>query len=157
MESMESEMQLNTKIGKGLLFKKAMSWELEVEKFVKSRMQGYTLNIPCGESQLGDVRIDVLIKPNVTTGGDMRQIPYPDETFDTVVQDPPWKIDFYNRWKPFLECVRVTKVGGRIIYNATWIPASKQVDLEEAWIRQSSSFANISIISVFRRTRNTSD
>jgi len=40
------------------------------------------------------------------------------------------------------------------IYNATWIPASKQVDLEEAWIRQSSSFANISILSVFKRTCN---
>jgi len=147
-------MELNTKIGKGLLFKKSMGWEKEITDFVISRIKGYSLNIPCGESLLGDVRIDVLEKPNVTTGGDMRKIPYPDETFDTVISDPPWKLDFYNRWKPFLECVRVTKVGGRIIYNATWIPASKQVEIEELWIRQSSSFANVSILSVFKRVTN---
>jgi hypothetical protein len=150
-------MEVSAVISKKLLFKKAMVWEKDISDFVRSRMLGYTLNIPCGDSEIGDVRIDVQERPTSTKQGDMREIPYPNETFDTVISDPPWKLDYYNRWKPFLECVRVTKVGGRIIYNATWIPASKQVDLEELWIRQSSSFANVSVLSVFKRTKNTND
>jgi hypothetical protein len=56
--------------------------------------------------------------------------------------------------KPFFECVRVCKVGGTIIYNAYWIPASRYVELKEAWIRQDAEWSNASVISIFRKTRN---
>ena len=136
-----------------LMFKEAFVWEKEVEDFVRERVKGYTLNVPCGTSKIGDVRLD--IDPNLS----MREaydffkdkLPYPSNTFDTVISDPPWKIQHYFRPKLFFPLVEVCKVGGQIIYNATWIPTSKYVKLEETWIRQSSQFSNISIISIFTK------
>ena len=58
---------------------------------------------------------------------------------------------YYFRPKLFFSLVEVCKVGGRIIYNATWIPTSKYVELKETHIRQSSQFSNVSIISVFEK------
>jgi hypothetical protein len=80
-----------------------------------------------------------------------------DNTFDTVVSDPPWKIGFYQRMKPFFECVRVCKVRGRIIYNAYWIPTSKFVELKEVWVRQDTDWSNTSVISVFKKTSDVPD
>ena len=114
-------------------------------------MDGYTLNCPCGDSKLGDVRADLdPIQSNIDKV-DMHKLPYPDNTFDTVIQDPPWKIGYYKRMRPFFECVRVCKVGGHVIYNAYWIPQSKVVELKETWIRQDGQFTNTSIISVFEK------
>jgi len=36
----------------------AFVWEKEVEDFVRERVKGYTLNVPCGTSKLGDIRLD---------------------------------------------------------------------------------------------------
>ena len=83
----------------------------------------------------------------------MNKIPYPDNTFDTVISDPPWKIGFFQRMRPFFECVRVCKLGGRIIYNCTWKPISKCVELEEAIIRTDNNWANVSIIYVFKKIK----
>lgn len=129
-------------------------WNKSVEEFVKDKMVGYSLNACAGKSPLGDVKIDLDPQDRSIIKADMKNLPFPDETFDTVVQDPPWKIGFYDRWKPFLECVRVCKVGGVIIYNAYWIPESKQVELQEVIVRQDSAFANTSVISIFKRVRN---
>mgnify|MGYP001578613612 FL=1 len=80
------------------------------------------------------------------------KLDFPDNTFDTIISDPPWKIGHYFRPKLFFSLVEKCKVGGTIIYNATWIPTSKYTKLKETWIRQSSQFSNVSIISVFEKT-----
>lgn len=136
-----------------LAFREAFMWEEEIEDFVKERIKGYTLNVPCGKSKLGDVRLD--LDPNLS----MREaydffkdnLPYEHNTFDTVISDPPWKIGHYFRPKLFFRLVEVCKIHGQIIYNATWIPTSKYVKLKETYIRQSSQFSNVSIISVFEK------
>ena len=87
----------------------------------------------------------------------MRNLPFEDNTFDTVISDPPWRIGFYHRMKPFFECVRVCKVKGRIIYNAYWIPTSKLVRLEEVWVRQDTDWSNTSVISVFEKISDVLD
>lgn len=136
-----------------LQFRPAFRWEQEVEDFVKDRIKGYTLNVPCGHSKLGDVRLD--LDPNLSMRGAYDffkdELKYPKNTFDTVISDPPWKVGHYFRPKLFFSLVDVCKVGGTIIYNATWIPTSKCVELKEVWIRQSSQFSNVSIISVFEK------
>lgn len=129
-------------------------WNKSVEEFVASKIKGHSLNACAGESPLGDVKIDLDPHDRSVIRADMKELPFEDETFDTVIQDPPWKIGYYDRWKPFFECVRVCKVGGLVIYNAYWIPDSKQVELKETFIRQDSSFTNTSIISVFERVTN---
>jgi len=138
---------------KQLLFREAFLWEKEIEDFVKERIKGYSLNVPCGKSSLGDIRLD--IDHNLSMRGAFDffkdELNYPDNTFDTIISDPPWKIGHYFRPKLFFKLVEKCKIGGQIIYNATWIPTSKYVKLKELWIRQSSQFSNVSIISVFEK------
>ena len=151
-------MKSNKKSGfvRQLLFREAFLWEKEIDDFVKERMKGYTLNVPCGKSQLGDIRLD--LDPNLSMRGAYDffkdELNYPDNTFDTIISDPPWKIGHYFRPKLFFKLVDKCKVGGIIIYNATWIPTSKYVKLKEVYIRQSSDFSNVSIISVFEKIGN---
>ena len=136
--------------------KKSWVWNNEIEGFVRSRVKGYTLNVCAGKSSIGDVKIDLDPQNKSVLKGDMRDLPFPEDSFDTVLQDPPWKIGYFQRMAPFFECVRVCKLGGRIIYNAYWIPASKCVKLREAVIRQDSPWSNTSIISVFEKTKDVS-
>ena len=126
-------------------------WNSSVEEFVKSKIQGYSLNVCAGKSTLGNVKIDLDPKDKSILKGDMRKLQFDDNTFDTVIQDPPWKIGFYERMTPFFECVRVCKVGGIIIYNAYWIPTSKYVKLKKIYVRQDKQWTNTSIISVFEK------
>jgi len=140
-------------MNKEVILKQSWVWNKPVEDFIKEKIKGYSLNICAGLSKLGDVKIDLDPKDKSVIKSDMKKLPFPDCTFDTVISDPPWKIGYFDRWKPFFECVRVCKVGGRIIYNAYWIPWSKKVELEGIWVRQDKPFANTSIISIFKRVK----
>jgi len=129
-------------------------WNKSVEEFVKSRIKGYSLNVCAGKSSLGDVKMDLDPQDKSIIRGDMKNLPFDTNTFDTVIEDPPWKIGYYDRWKPFFECVRVCKVGGIIIYNAYWLPQSDDVKLKECYARSDSSFTNVSIIAVFEKIKD---
>lgn len=126
-------------------------WPASFERFVREHVEGYCLNVCAGESDVGDVKLDAEPRRDDVIQGDMRNLPFKDATFDTVVSDPPWKIGYHQRWKPFYECVRVCKPGGLIIYNATWIPESDQCDVEKIRARQDGQFTDTSIISMHRR------
>ena len=139
---------------KETILKQSWVWNKLVEDFIRERIKGYSLNVCSGLSDLGDKKIDLDPKNKSIIKADMKKLPFEDEIFDTVFSDPPWKIGYFDRWKPFLECVRVCKIGGQIIYNSYWIPWSKQVELKELWIRQDSPFTNTSIISIFTRVKN---
>lgn len=139
---------------KKTMLQESWVWNDTVEEFVKTKIHGYSLNACAGKSPLGDVKIDLDPQNPTVTKADMRSLPFEDNSFDTVIQDPPWKIGYYQRWKPFFECVRVCKVGGTIIYNAYWIPKSDDVKLIETVIRQDTPFANTSIISVFEKIKH---
>jgi hypothetical protein len=129
-------------------------WNESVTDFVSQRIKGHTLNCPCGDSSLGDVLCDIDPIRDYVKKVDMRELPFDDNTFDTVIQDPPWKIGYFQRMRPFFECVRVVKVGGRILYNAYWIPQSKFAELKEVYVRQDGQFTNASIISVFEKIKD---
>jgi hypothetical protein len=128
-------------------------WNDTVTEFVKTRLVGHSLNVCAGKNPLCSVNLDLDPQDRSIIKGDMRLLPFEPATFDTVVSDPPWKMSYYERLRPFFECVRVCKVGGTIIYNATWIPMTPSGDAEllETWLRQDSNFTNISAISIFRK------
>ena len=128
-------------------------WPDKVTEKIKEFIEGYSLHICCGMSELGDIRLDLDPQKPGVSKADMNELKYPDETFDTVISDPPWKIGFFQRMKPFFETVRVCKTGGRIIYNCTWRPLSKFVELEKAFIRTDNNWTNVSIIWIFRKTK----
>ena len=132
-------------------------WDGSVADFVRQRIHGYTLNVCAGMSDIGDVRVDLDPQDKTILRADMIDLPFDNETFDTVIQDPPWKIGFYRRMKPFFECVRVCRIKGMIIYNAYWVPTSKAVELREIAIRQDKAWTNTSILSVFEKVTNEYD
>ena len=138
---------------KETILKKCWIWNKSVEDFVKERIYGYSLNVCAGKSSIGDIKIDLDPKDKSILKGDMRLLPFKSNKFDTVVSDPPWKIGYYERFKPFFECVRVCKIGGTIIYNAYWIPTSKCVKLKEIIVREDTNWANTSIISIFEKIK----
>lgn len=131
-------------------------WSESVTDFVKGKIRGYSLNVCAGKNPLCDVNLDLDPTDRTIIKGDMSLLPFKSNSFDTVVSDPPWKISYYQRFKPFFECVRVCKVGGIIIYNATWIPSTPSGDvvLEDIFVRQDNVFANTSLISIFRKIQD---
>ncbi len=139
-----------------LMFREAFVWEKEIEDFVKEKAKGYTLNVPCGQSKIGDEKLDLDPKLSMREAYNFfkKQLPFGNSVFDTVISDPPWKIGHYFRRRLFFELVRVCKVGGQIIYNATWIPTSKYTKLLETHIRMSAQYSNVSIISIFEKIGN---
>jgi hypothetical protein len=131
---------------------KAWEWPQEVTDEVEALLEsGRTLNICAGASRLGDVKIDLDPKQADVQKGDMRDLQFADETFDNVIIDPPWKLGYYQRFRPFYEAVRVTKIGGLIIYNAVWIPHSDQCELLDVYVRRDGHWGNVSVFSIFRR------
>lgn len=140
-----------------LKIRESWVWDGTVEDFVREHIKGYSLNVCAGKSQLGDVKLDIDPQDSSILRGTMIDLPFKNCTFDTVIQDPPWKIGYYHRFKPFFECVRVCAVGGHIIYNAYWIPTSKAVDLISTHIRQDKAWTNTSIISLFRKVTDEHD
>lgn len=139
---------------KKIKLQKCWVWNDTVENFIKNEIVGYSLNICAGKSKLGDIKIDLDPKDKSIIKGDFKNLSFPDNTFDTVIEDPPWKIGFYDRWKPFFECVRVCKIGGKIIYNAYWLPQSDDVKLIKCFIRSDEPFTNASIIAIYRKEKN---
>jgi len=145
------------RMGAKTRLQKCWIWNETVEAFVRPKTKGYSLNVCAGKSAIGDIKIDMEPQSKSVIKADMRNLPFGDNTFDTVISDPPWKIGFYQRMKPFFECVRVCKVKGRIIYNAYWIPTSKFVELKEVWVRQDTDWSNTSVISVFKKVSDVPD
>lgn len=131
---------------------KSWEWPQDITDNVEELLDpGSTLNICAGTNRLGDVKIDLDPKSENVQKMNMRDLQYPDETFDNVIIDPPWKLGYYQRFRPFYEAVRVTKIGGNIFYNATWIPHSDQCSLVNVYVRRDSHWGNVSVISHYRR------
>lgn len=63
-----------------------------VEEWLRSMCIGRTLNVCCGASKVGDVRVDIDPKaPGLTEVGDLFNLPYGPGEFDTVICDPPFE------------------------------------------------------------------
>jgi len=131
---------------------KSWEWPQDITDNVEALLkEGQTLNICAGNNRLGDVKIDLDPKNQAILKMDMRNLDFDDETFDNVIIDPPWKLGYYQRFKPFYEAFRVTKKGGYIFYNANWIPHSDHATLINVYVRRDSHWGNVSVISHFRR------
>lgn len=147
--------RLGGRINKNCQLQESWVWPEKIRKELSAYMfgRGYSLNICSGLSDLGDVKIDLDPKDPGIQKADMNNLPFADETFDVVLSDPPWKLNFFKRQKPFFEAVRVCKTGGAIIYNCVWKPVSKFIELEKVFIRTDNNWSNISAVWIFKKTR----
>ena len=67
------------------------------ENWLSSITRGRALNVCCGMSQVGDVRLDISPKSNRTEYGNLDTLDFPRGSFDTVICDPPFS--YYRRFK----------------------------------------------------------
>ena len=83
---------------------------INAEKFLGTFSEGFTLNACCGLDPFGDVLMDVdidILKKVMNhridsfdkeyIQGDVKNLPFREKSFDTVICDPPFS--FYNRVK----------------------------------------------------------
>jgi ubiquinone/menaquinone biosynthesis C-methylase UbiE len=91
------------------LFKEAWVWCEKEEWLYKQLCEGFTLHLCCGKSKLGDIRADLILKSEVKA--DMYYLPFKNESFDTIICDPPWfGPKNWESWKKFVnEICRVAK------------------------------------------------
>lgn len=146
------------KVNRNCSLEESWIWPEQVTELVSSLIIGKSINVCCGASALGDVKVDLQPLPELALKNniqieDMNDLPFEDDSFDTVISDPPWKLPFFKRMRPFLECVRICKVGGRIIYNSYHKPVSKYVVLEKAYIRSDNNWSNCLVIWIFKKVR----
>lgn len=137
-------------------YSKGWAWPRDVREWVLERTHGRVLNICSGSSRIGDVQIDAdpLVEPDIVA--DMDSLPIQPRSFDTVVSDPPWNMDYFERQNPFYEAIRAVKPGGTLIYNCPWRPKSSWVTLEDSYQRIDDDWCEVSVVWNFTRVRHES-
>ena len=116
------------------LFKAEWFWGREVDLWLKKKLMGYSLNFPCGMSQIGDVRADIdpSVKPDVIADIRNPEAHFKVGQFDTLVCDPPfnyWAYDKAFQWFKDI-CKLATK---RLIFRA---PLIALTPLQRGWKRE---------------------
>jgi hypothetical protein len=135
---------------------KKVLWPEEVSEVVQSLLIPRSLHVCSGLSPLGDIRFDndPNNKPDVI--GDASKLPFEDESFESVLCDPPYNGKFQWNHDLLSELSRVASK--RIIFQHWFIPADpdglwkkwRKFSLTEAYIWQPRTyFGRIQVISVF--------
>ena len=107
------------------LFREAWIWSEKEEWLYKQLCEGSTLHVCCGTSRLGDIRVDLFAHSIFATNikADAFHLPFKNESFNTVICDPPWfGPSNWSKWEKLVnELCRVAKnriilVLGNLIY-----------------------------------------
>ena len=132
-------------------FKKSWSWPFEVETNIKDLVEGTSLHVCCGDSKLGDVRLDLSKEADVK--GDMFHLPFKSESFDTVICDPPWGLPYHVRHRLLYQLRNVLKPGGRLIFNSMWFPRVRGLSVDpQVWVGlPHATWRNASLLITARR------
>lgn len=114
---------------KAMRYRRNWSWPPLVEVRIETHLRSLSLHVCSGASRLGDVKVDMFMPADIKA--DMFHLPLRDSSFETVLVDPPWKIE--NTLRPSLlwELRRVVKEGGQLILNSFWIPNIPGMELEK--------------------------
>lgn len=135
---------------------KKVLWPEEVTEVIQSLLIPRSLHVCAGLSPLGDVRLDndPNNKPDVL--GDASKLPFEDESFESVLCDPPYNGQFQWNHDLLKELSRVARK--RIIFQHWFIPADPdglwkkwhKFSLTSAYIWQPRTyFGRVQVISIF--------
>jgi hypothetical protein len=131
-------------------------WPEAVSDFIDTLLLPKSLHVCSGKSPLGDVRFDADPANNPDFVGDAAKLPFGDESFESVLCDPPYNGKFQWNHDLLKELSRVAKT--RIIFQHWFIPADKdglwkkwhRFQLTEAHVWQPRTyFGRAQVISVF--------
>jgi len=142
---------LNPKNKSKYKFRKAWSWPQEVENKIRELCEGSVLHVCCGESKIGDVRIDLEKEADIRAS--MYFLPIRPESFDTVLCDPPWELAYHLRGKLLRALRDPLKPGGRLIFNCFWFPKTRGLSVDpEIYVGVPTSlWRNASLLITARR------
>ena len=139
---------------------KKVLWPEEVSEVLQSLLISRSLHVCCGHSPLGDVRCDFDRETNPTVVCDAANLPFADESFESVLCDPPYNGNF--QWNHDLLCELSRVTSKRIIFQHWFIPSDPdglwkkwhKFQLSEAYIWQPKTyFGRVQVISVFNAQR----
>jgi hypothetical protein len=136
---------------------KKVLWPESIEDVLDSLLLGNSLHVCCGLSKLGNVRLDLDPNVNPDVIADASKLPFSDNSFDTVLCDPPYNGKFQWNHDMLSELARVAS--SRIIFQHWFIPANKfgqykkaqeKFQLSQTYVWQGQTyFGRAQIISVF--------
>lgn len=136
---------------------KKVLWPESIEDFLDTLLIGNSLHVCSGLSKLGNVRLDLDPEVNPDIICDAAKMPFSDNSFDTVLCDPPYNGKFQWNHDVLSELARIAKC--RIVFQHWFIPANKygqykkaqeKFQLTETYVWQGQTyFGRAQIISVF--------
>ena len=110
-------------------------WTKEVEALIAKQVRGYCVHLCSGDSEIGDIRVDLYARSHSNWFEDVRDLSLPSEFADTVVCDPPYN---YGRAGVEAACVfhsiRILKPGGRLLWYHFNVPYEQALELEQLWV-----------------------
>lgn len=109
----------------------AVLWPKDVEAWIEERLIGHTLHVCCGKSKLGHVRVD-LYEQDVDVVADAARLPFADQSFDTVLIDPPYNGKFQWNHDMLNELHRLARQ--RIIFQHWFSPVDKNGQFKKAHV-----------------------
>lgn len=119
-------------------------------EFLGVHTLGTLLQVCCGGSHVGPVRVDHDPKTLANIRADMFRLPFASRSFDTVACDPPYELDNPRRVRLQREIVRVAR--RRVIFKATWVPRAEGWRLNDPVMGVlSHTCANVAIMAVLDR------
>lgn len=135
---------------------KKVLWPEEVETYLATLLIPKSLHVCCGHSTLGNVRVDAdpTVAPDIVC--DASNLPFEDESFESVLCDPPYNGKFQWNHDLLAELSRVAKQ--RIIFQHWFIPADSEgrwkkwhkFQLSECYLWQPRTyFGRAQVVSVF--------
>ena len=105
------------------LFKEAWIWSEKEEEIYRKLCIGSVLHLCSGYSELGDERVDINPDVKPTVVADVHNLPFRDNSFDTIIIDPPWHGPrTWMKWEQMIkEMTRVARrriimILGNLIY-----------------------------------------
>ena len=114
-----------------------------------------SLHVCSGQSPLGDVKVDLEVQLGPDVRGDMLHLPFKDESFQTVLIDPPWHFANHLRPKLLWELRRVLRVGGQLILDCPWIPKIPRMKLDNVLVRiPPQIWTPVSLIGFYTRDQD---
>ncbi len=144
-----------------LTYKKVFQFPQDTPDFSQGLMKGKTLHCCCGNSLLGDIRIDIEKQADQDTKegfiqGDIFEVLEGTNygQYDTVICDPLWHLPYQKRPALAFLLRDQVKLGGRLVLNALWIPSIKTMELREIYVgKNSMAWRNVSLIMVYEKTQ----
>jgi hypothetical protein len=121
------------------------------DEFLKAWVVGRHLQVCCGGSKVGEVRVDIDPSvPGVTVVANQKELPFRDDSFDTVSCDPIYTLPLPERIHLQRELFRVA--ARRVIFKAPWIPRGRAWHLHEPLtLIAPDTCNNVAVLSVLNK------